>query len=155
MSLTFDCDTPFCFTGALVEAELDGVPVFSYFRYTAKVRQTLTLKRIIKGNYTYLCVAGGFLVPQVQGSASTDLRAQFGGYQGRMLKAGDCIPPLCVIYSYHFSVLNQLILLIRLGRHFRLNMRRLLLKVVSVFSNRDGFCKITAVEWATVLQKIR
>lgn len=92
MSLTFDCDTPFCFTGALVEAELDGVPVFSYFRYTAKVRQTLTLKRIIKGNYTYLCVAGGFLVPQVQGSASTDLRAQFGGYQGRMLKAGDCIP---------------------------------------------------------------
>ncbi len=49
MSLTFDCDTPFCFTGALVEAELDGVPVFSYFRYTAKVRQTLTLKRTIKG----------------------------------------------------------------------------------------------------------
>jgi biotin-dependent carboxylase-like uncharacterized protein len=91
-SLTFDCDTPFCFTGALVEAELDGMPIFAYFRYTAKARQTLTLKRIVQGNYAYLCVAGGFLVPQVLGSASTDLKAQFGGYQGRMLKAGDSIP---------------------------------------------------------------
>ncbi|MGQ8819958.1 5-oxoprolinase subunit C family protein [Bibersteinia trehalosi] len=92
MSLTFDCDTPFCFTGALVEAELDGIPIFAYFRYTAKARQTLTLKRIVQGNYAYLCVAGGFLVQQVLGSASTDLKAQFGGYQGRMLKAGDTIP---------------------------------------------------------------
>lgn len=92
LSLTFDCDTPFCFTGALVEAELDGMPIFAYFRYTAKARQTLTLKRIVQGNYAYLCVAGGFLVPQVLGSASTDLKAQFGGYQGRMLKAGDNLP---------------------------------------------------------------
>lgn len=50
LTLTFDCNTPFCFTGALVEAELDGIPVFSYFRYTAKARQTLTLKRIATGN---------------------------------------------------------------------------------------------------------
>ncbi|MFA9488593.1 MULTISPECIES: biotin-dependent carboxyltransferase family protein [unclassified Mannheimia] len=92
LTLTFDCNTPFCFTGALVEAELDGMPVFSYFRYTAKARQTLTLKRIATGNYAYLCVAGGFLVPQVLGSASTDLKAQFGGFHGRMLKAGDSLP---------------------------------------------------------------
>lgn len=92
LTLTFDCSTPFCFTGALVEAELDGIPVFSYFRYTAKARQTLTLKRIATGNYAYLCVSGGFLVPQVLGSASTDLKAQFGGFQGRMLKAGDNLP---------------------------------------------------------------
>lgn len=92
LTLTFDCNTPFCFTGALVEAELDGIPVFSYFRYTAKARQTLTLKRIATGNYAYLCVAGGFLVPQVLGSASTDLKAQFGGFHGRMVKAGDNLP---------------------------------------------------------------
>ncbi|VEI76640.1 Allophanate hydrolase subunit 2 [Mannheimia haemolytica] len=91
MRITFDCDTPFCLTGALVEAELDGTPVFSYYRYTANARQTLTIKRIVLGNYAYLCVAGGFLVPQVLGSASTDLKAQFGGFQGRMLKAGDSI----------------------------------------------------------------
>lgn len=91
MSLTFDCDTPFCLTGALVEAELDGKAIFSYYRYTAKARQTLTLKRIVTGNYAYLCVAGGFLVPQVLNSCSTDLKAAFGGYQGRLLKAGDCL----------------------------------------------------------------
>lgn len=92
MSITFDCNTPFCLTGALVEAELDGKSVFSYFRYTAKARQTLTIKRIVQGNYVYLCVAGGFLVPQILGSASTDLKAKFGGYQGRLLKAGDNLP---------------------------------------------------------------
>ncbi|WP_150539427.1 biotin-dependent carboxyltransferase family protein [Actinobacillus vicugnae] len=89
MTLTFDCDTPFCFTGALVEANLDGKPIFPYWRYTAKARQTLTLKRIVMGNYAYLCVAGGFLVPNVLGSCSTDLKAGIGGYQGRLLKTGD------------------------------------------------------------------
>lgn len=89
MTITFDCNTPFCLTGALCEAELDGQPIFSYWRYTAKARQTLKIKRIVKGNYAYLCVAGGFIVPEVLGSCSTDLKAGFGGYQGRLLKAGD------------------------------------------------------------------
>lgn len=89
MTVTFDCDTPFCITGALCDAELDGEPIFPYWRYTAKTRQTLKIKRITKGNYAYFCVAGGFLVPQVLGSCSTDLKAGFGGFQGRLLKAGD------------------------------------------------------------------
>lgn len=91
LRLTFDCDTPFCLTGALLEAELDSTPIFSYFRYTARARQTLTIKRFVQGNYSYLCVAGGFLLPRVLGSASTDLKAQFGGYHGRLLKAGDSL----------------------------------------------------------------
>lgn len=90
-TLTFDCDTPFCFTGALVEAELDGMPVFPYWRYTAKARQTLVLKRFITGNYSYLCVAGGFLVPKVLNAFSTDLKAGFGGLDGRLLKVGDVL----------------------------------------------------------------
>ncbi|MBF0785136.1 biotin-dependent carboxyltransferase family protein [Muribacter muris] len=89
MTLTFDCSTPFCITGAIIEAELDGMPVLPYWRYTAKARQRLTLKRFISGNYAYLCVAGGFNVPLVLGSASTDLKAEFGGYHGRLLKSGD------------------------------------------------------------------
>ncbi|QIW14928.1 hypothetical protein A4G20_00305 [Pasteurellaceae bacterium RH1A] len=92
LSLSFDCDTPFCLTGALYEAELDGQPVFPYWRYTAKARQTLTLKRPVVGNYGYLCVAGGFLVPAVLGSKSTDIKAGFGGLKGRLLKAGDVLP---------------------------------------------------------------
>ncbi|KAA6209723.1 biotin-dependent carboxyltransferase family protein [Avibacterium paragallinarum] len=91
-SLTFDCDTPFCFTGALCEAYLDDQPVYAYWRYTAKARQRLTVKQITIGNYLYLCVAGGFRVPKVLDSYSTDLKAGFGGYQGRLLRAGDNLP---------------------------------------------------------------
>lgn len=91
-SLTFDCDTPFCLTGALCEAYLDDKPIYAYWRYTAKARQRLTVKRLTMGNYLYLCVAGGFSVPKVLGSYSTDLKAGFGGYQGRLLRNGDNVP---------------------------------------------------------------
>lgn len=92
LTLTFDCDTPFCLTGALYEAELDGNPIYSYWRYTAKARQTLTLKRALKGNYAYLCVAGGFAVSKILNACSTDLKTGFGGFEGRLLKSGDHLP---------------------------------------------------------------
>jgi allophanate hydrolase subunit 2 len=41
---------------------------------------------------TYLAVAGGIDVPVVLGSRSTDLKAGFGGHQGRALKRGDKLP---------------------------------------------------------------
>ena len=37
----------------------------------------------------YLAVAGGIAVEEVLGSASTDLRSGFGGFEGRALRAGD------------------------------------------------------------------
>lgn len=40
----------------------------------------------------YLVVAGGVDVPVVMGSRSTDLRAGFGGWEGRRLAAGDRLP---------------------------------------------------------------
>ncbi|BFU59701.1 MULTISPECIES: biotin-dependent carboxyltransferase family protein [Rodentibacter] len=89
LTLTFDCATPFCLTGALCEATLDNQPIFPYWRYTAKARQTLHIKRITTGNYGYLCVAGGINVPLFLNSASTDLNAKFGGFYGRLLKKGD------------------------------------------------------------------
>jgi len=39
-----------------------------------------------------LAVAGGLDVPLILGGRGTDLRAGFGGYQGRALRAGDQIP---------------------------------------------------------------
>jgi len=44
------------------------------------------------GARSYLAVQGGFDVPAVMGSAATDVRGQFGGFQGRRLKAGDVLP---------------------------------------------------------------
>ena len=40
----------------------------------------------------YLAVQGGFDVPVVMGSRSTDLTAAIGGWQGRALQAGDLLP---------------------------------------------------------------
>lgn len=46
-----------------------------------------------KGEFrAYLCIAGGFGVPMVLGSRSTDLAARIGGYRGRPLRAGDRLP---------------------------------------------------------------
>ncbi|MDO4226264.1 biotin-dependent carboxyltransferase family protein [Neisseria sp.] len=92
MSVSFAHDTPFCITGAVYEAQLDGEPVYSYWRYTARRGQTLKLIRAVQGMYGYLCVYGGFNVPAVLGSRSTDLRAGFGGFEGRCLRKGDEIP---------------------------------------------------------------
>lgn len=39
----------------------------------------------------YIAVAGGIDVPEILGSRSTDLRAVFGGHQGRTLQAGDTL----------------------------------------------------------------
>jgi len=41
------------------------------------------------GARAYLAVSGGFDVPIVMGSRSTDLTAGFGGWQGRSLRSGD------------------------------------------------------------------
>lgn len=45
-----------------------------------------------RGARVYLAVAGGFAIDPVLGSRSTDLRAGFGGWQGRALREGDLIP---------------------------------------------------------------
>ena len=39
-----------------------------------------------------LAIAGGFAVPEVMGSASTNLKLGIGGYAGRNLRAGDILP---------------------------------------------------------------
>lgn len=40
----------------------------------------------------WLAISGGIDVPQVLGSRATDLRAQFGGLEGRVLRDGDSLP---------------------------------------------------------------
>src|SRR5437016_8961492 len=42
----------------------------------------------------WLAISGGVDVPIVLGSRSTDLRAQFGGFEGRVLRDGDVLPLL-------------------------------------------------------------
>ncbi|RYL95883.1 biotin-dependent carboxyltransferase [Sporolactobacillus sp. THM7-4] len=46
----------------------------------------------VKGLRTYLAVDGGIDVPEVLGSRSTALQAQFGGLNGRAIQSGDRLP---------------------------------------------------------------
>ena len=46
---------------------------------------------MVNGARTYLAIQGGFDVPLVMASASTDLRGGFGGVAGRRLQAGDLL----------------------------------------------------------------
>ncbi|UNU73657.1 biotin-dependent carboxyltransferase family protein [Moraxella nasovis] len=88
---TFGCDVSFCLVGATVQATLDDQKIHTGYRYFAKHGQTLNIKGMTAGMYSYLCVQGGFDVDDELGSKSTDIKIQLGGL-GRILMAGDDLP---------------------------------------------------------------
>jgi antagonist of KipI len=51
--------------------------------------ETVDFSKLTGSIRACLAVAGGLRVPDLLGSASTDLRAGFGGFHGRALRAGD------------------------------------------------------------------
>src|SRR5204863_7153439 len=44
------------------------------------------------GSRAWLAISGGITIPPVLGSRSTDLRGNFGGHEGRVLRDGDQLP---------------------------------------------------------------
>src|SRR5437867_7132665 len=62
--------------------------------HAASVRgnEELVFKQPKAGCRCWLAISGGIDVPIVLGSRSTDLRANFGGLDGRALRDGDVIP---------------------------------------------------------------
>ncbi|WP_109077091.1 5-oxoprolinase/urea amidolyase family protein [Aggregatibacter kilianii] len=91
ITFKFHQDTAFCVTGAFYDMELDGVPVYAYWRYPVRAGQVLKMHRAKIGMYGYFCVQGGFDVMPELNSCSTDIRAQIGGIEGRYLQAGDAL----------------------------------------------------------------
>lgn len=79
-------------TGAGCDAQLEGKPLWTGWRYPVKKGQKLTLKMPKRGMRSYLALSGGIAVPEMLGSRSTDLKAGFGGFGGRQLKDGDVLP---------------------------------------------------------------
>ncbi|MES2474431.1 MAG: 5-oxoprolinase subunit PxpB [Verrucomicrobiota bacterium] len=57
--------------------------------WTVEDGETVDFSKLPDGVRACLAVAGGISVPKVLGSAATDVRAGFGGYQGRALRTGD------------------------------------------------------------------
>jgi biotin-dependent carboxylase-like uncharacterized protein len=86
----FLSDTWIALAGADCVAVLDGKPIRTGWRVQVKAGQELTLTpAVYTGFCTYLAVAGGFDVPQVMGSASTDIKAGYGGIEGRPVRRGE------------------------------------------------------------------
>lgn len=96
--LRFENATRIALAGDDFDARLDGVPLWPCWSVPVAAGQTLKLAGANAagtnktGLRTWLAIAGGIEVPSVLGSRSTDLKAGFGGHQGRALRKGDRLP---------------------------------------------------------------
>jgi len=88
-TLTFGEETLIALTGADLEAVVGTTPVPPWHPTLLAPGATLRFGRALRGCRAYVAIAGGIDVPLVFGSRSTYLRAEFGGYDGRALHAGD------------------------------------------------------------------
>ncbi|MGI9086789.1 MAG: biotin-dependent carboxyltransferase family protein [Chthoniobacterales bacterium] len=57
-----------------------------------RAEEELILDASAGGGRAWLAISGGIDVPKILGSRSTDLRAGFGGFEGRALRDGDALP---------------------------------------------------------------
>ncbi len=91
-TLQFEGDAVVALTGAQMVADLDGQGVPWWESVLVQKGQVLRLGPVQgEGFRSYLLIRGGIRVPRYLGSRATFLFGEFGGYQGRALKAGDVL----------------------------------------------------------------
>ncbi|BBO58974.1 biotin-dependent carboxyltransferase family protein [Mycoavidus sp. B2-EB] len=90
--LHFTQTTRVALSGADFNATLDDHPVHAWWSFPVEAGQTLRLHTPKIGMRAYLAIHGGIDVAPMLGSRSTDLKAGFGGLNGRALKDGDLLP---------------------------------------------------------------
>lgn len=83
--------TSIAITGADIDATLDGRALPGWRRIDLPKGAEIRFGGCRRGSRACLALRGGLLVPELLGSRSTDLRAGFGGVEGRALRAGDRI----------------------------------------------------------------
>lgn len=92
-SLLFMDDCLVALTGAPAQMFIDGNEVPMWQAVLVRKGQTLTIKMVENlGQWGYISISGGIDVPEFMGSKSTFSFCGIGGFEGRMLKNGDCIP---------------------------------------------------------------
>ncbi|MFG6488401.1 biotin-dependent carboxyltransferase family protein [Roseateles sp. BYS78W] len=91
-TLRFHADACIAITGTDADAQLDGRPMRPWWRQRVRAGQTLKLAAPRERMRSYLTVTGGIAVPAALGSRSTDIKAGFGGLDGRALRDGDRLP---------------------------------------------------------------
>lgn len=91
-AVRFESPNIFALSGADFSPRLNGVPVETGRAVLAKKGDILETGFAKMGFRGILAVAGGFDLPPVMGSRSTDLKGRFGGFEGRLLRDGDVLP---------------------------------------------------------------
>ena len=89
--IVFEHDCHFALGGAVLDARLDGNDLANWRVHRAAKGSVLTFNQKKSGNRVYLSVRGGFHVEKWLDSASTNLSAKIGGFDGRKLESGDQI----------------------------------------------------------------
>lgn len=90
--LHFDDDAMFALSGAPADARVDSTPMPHRRAVFVPAGTTVTIGPCTSGCRTTVAFAGGVAVAPVLGSRSTNVRAHFGGFEGRALAANDCLP---------------------------------------------------------------
>jgi antagonist of KipI len=91
-TLHFQAKALIALAGADLGAVLQGEPLQPGMARLVPADSVLSFGKRRQGARAYLAVNGGFLLPSVMNSASTNTRGGFGGLRGRALQAGDLIP---------------------------------------------------------------
>ncbi len=92
MAVQFASRCLIALTGADMQPHINGKPVDTYRTLEVESGDYLCCGIAKSGCRTYLSVSGGFDLPPVMGSLSTNLKCGIGGFDGRKLKSGDVIP---------------------------------------------------------------
>ncbi len=88
-TLRFEKSATIAITGASIDAAIDGIALPGWRPIDVPAGSELKFGACRDGARSYLAIAGGVAVAAVLGSASTDLRAGFGGFDGHALRGGD------------------------------------------------------------------
>jgi biotin-dependent carboxylase-like uncharacterized protein len=89
--IEFQSDAIIAISGCDMDFTVNGRPVWIDRTLFVNKGDILDSGFCRYGKYSYMAVRGGFDIPRIMGSSSTYLRASIGGYQGRILKDGDCL----------------------------------------------------------------
>jgi biotin-dependent carboxylase-like uncharacterized protein len=87
--LRFESAIEIAICGGDIDARCNGTVIPGWRPVMLPAAAELRLGAVRRGCRSYLAVSGGWQVPCVLGSRSTDVRAGFGGVEGRALCAGD------------------------------------------------------------------
>ena len=92
LQLRFDDERIVAWCGGEFDVHAGSIALSAGHAALVPASEELKFGRPRIGCRCWLAVSGGIDVPLVLGSRSTDLRAQFGGFEGRTLRDGDVIP---------------------------------------------------------------